>query len=249
MRQATASDETQQAEVPGPSGAAADDATTYVGFSLPVEDPSLNLPEPANEIVQAARRLLLSGGFEALRVDAIVREARKNKASVKYYFGNKRGLLYALADSLDHEQCLALAEQTRDAVGEERLQRYIAGQTELAGDGDSFLMFFDLLPHVIRDEELRARVSRLYEWYHQMNLVWLGLTDKVTDENRDRLQAFVGLMVAVVDGLAIQAALRPTGFDVAASFDILELFLKRCLDEVVGDPGGDGSVSPAEPED
>lgn len=224
---------------------AATDAGAGAAHRLPFEDPSLNLAEPANEIVQAARRLLLAGGFEALRVDAIVREAGKNKASVKYYFGNKQGLVYALADSLDHEQCLALAEQTRDAVGEERLHRYIGGQTELAGDADSFLMFFDLLPHVIRDEELRARVSRLYEWYHQMNMVWLGLTAKVNDENRDRLKAFAGLMVAVVDGLAIQAALRPDGFDVAASFDILELFLKRCLDEVVTG-SADGAAASAD---
>jgi AcrR family transcriptional regulator len=216
--------------------AAAVSAGADASQCLPIEDPSLNLTEPANDIVQAARRLLLAGGFEALRVDAIVREAGKNKASVKYYFGNKQGLIYALVDSLDHEQCLALAEQTRDATGEERLNRYIGGQTELASDADSFLMFFDLLPHVIRDEELRSRVARLYEWYHQMNMVWLGLTDQVTEENRDRLKAFVGLMVAAVDGLAIQAALRPEGFDVAASFEILELFLKRCLDEVVQAP-------------
>jgi hypothetical protein len=103
-------------------------------------------------------------------------------------------------------------------------------------------MFFDLLPHVIRSEELRARMSRLYEWYREMNLVWLGLTDRATDENRARLQAFVGLMVAVVDGLAIQAALQPTEFDVGASFGILELFLKRCLDEIVGG-GPDGETA------
>ncbi len=199
----------------------------------PFEDPSLTLPEPANEIVQAARRLLLLGGWEALRVDAIVREAGRNKASVKYYFGNKQGLITALIDSLDHEQCLALAERTAAADGEERLSRYIIGQTELASDAEAFLLFFDVLPHVIRDEELRRRVAPLYEWYRHMNMVWLGLTDRVTDENRDRLRAFVALMVAVVDGLAIQASLQPEDFDVAASFDILEIFLKRCLDEVV----------------
>jgi len=211
--------------------------------TLPVEDPSLNLPEPANEILQAARRLLLEGGFEALRVDAIVREAGKNKAAVKYYFGNKQGLVYALVDSLDHDQCLAMVEQTRGVSGEERLQRYARGQADIARDAESFLMYFDILPHVTRDEELRARVSRLYDWYRQMNLIWLGLADKVTDENRARLQAFAAMMVAIVDGLAIQFVLQPDAVDVDQAFGILRMFLTRCLDDVV-----DGGLEAGSPD-
>ncbi len=36
-------------------------------------------------------------------------------------------------------------------------------------------------------------------------------------------------MVAVVDGLALQAALRPKGFDLQRSFAALEYFLKHSL--------------------
>ena len=79
-------------------------------------------------------------------------------------------------------------------------------------------MFFDLLPHVIRDERLRERVAALYEWYYKMNVEWLGLAERVRPENRERYVAFVSLMVAVVDGLALQAALRPKGFDLERSF-------------------------------
>jgi AcrR family transcriptional regulator len=205
------------------------DVHELLGF--PVQDPALSLPDTAKRLLDAARRLLLAGGFDALRLDAIAAESGKNKASIKYYFGNKDGLILAILDSLDYDDCLALAEHTRGTAGEERLQRYIEGQTRLAADAEGFLVFFDLLPHVIRDERLRERVAALYEWYYKMNVEWLGLAERVRPENRERYIGFVSLMVAIVDGLALQAALRPKGFDLEHSFAALEFFLKRSLDD------------------
>jgi AcrR family transcriptional regulator len=210
-------------------------------FDFPVEDPAQTLPGTAQRLLEAARRLLLAGGYDALRLDAIAAEAGKNKASIKYYFGNKEGLIAAIVDSLDYDDCLALAEETRGTSGDERLQRYIAGQTRLAGDDDSFLMFFDLLPYIIRDEQLRRRLASLYEWYYKMNAEWLGLTDRIRPENRERFIAFASLMTATVDGLAIQAALRPKGFDLEQSFAVLQFFLKRSLNDFLAtldEPGG-----------
>lgn len=186
-------------------------------LGFPIEDPALSLPETAQKLVEAARRLLLAGGFDALTLDAIAAESGKNKASIKYYFGNKDGLIVAVLDSLDYEDCLGLAETLEGTAGRERLHRYIAGQTRLAGDAEGFLVFFDLLPHVLRDERLRPRVAALYEWYYKMNVEWLGLADRVRADNRERYLGFVSLMVAVVDGLALQAALRPKGFDLDRS--------------------------------
>ena len=205
------------------------DAHELLGF--PVQDPALSLPDTAKKLLEAARRLLLAGGFDALRLDAIAAESGKNKASIKYYFGNKDGLILAILDSLDYDDCLALAEHTRGTAGQERLQRYLEGQTRLAADAEGFLVFFDLLPHVIRDDRLRERVAALYEWYYNMNVEWLGLAERVRPENRERYIGFVSLMVAIVDGLALQAALRPKGFDLERSFAALEFFLKHSLDD------------------
>jgi AcrR family transcriptional regulator len=214
------------------------DVHELLGF--PVQDPALSLPDTAKKLLEAARRLLLAGGFDALRLDAIAAESGKNKASVKYYFGNKDGLILAILDSLDYDDCLALAEHTRGTAGQERLQRYLEGQTRLAADAEGFLVFFDLLPHVIRDERLRERVAALYEWYYKMNVEWLGLAERVRPENRERYIGFVSLMVAIVDGLALQAALRPKGFDLERSFAALEFFLKGSLDDLLDsfDEGG-----------
>lgn len=202
-------------------------------FGFPVEDPALSLPETAQRILEAAKRLLLRGGYDALRLDAIAAEAGRNKASIKYHFGNKDGLILAVADSLDYEQCLALARETAGTTGETRLSRYVAGQTRMSADVDGFLMFFDLLPYVIRDERLRVRMAALYDWYYKMNVEWLGLADRLTTQNREDYIALMALLVAVVDGLAIQNALQPRGFDLERAYAMLERFLKGSLGHVL----------------
>ena len=79
---------------------------------------------------------------------------------------------------------MGLANETSGTSGEERLDRYITGQTRIAADSDGFLMFFDLLPYVIRDERLRTKLAATYDWYYRMNVEWLGLTDRVNAESR-----------------------------------------------------------------
>jgi len=234
------------ADEPQDSPKAADpDVGSDALFGFLVEDPTLALSGGARRILEASKRLLLRGGFEALRLDAIAAEADRNKASIKYHFGNKDGLILALADSLDYEQCLALAKETTGTSGEERLERYIAGQTRMAADSDGFLMFFDLLPHVVRDERLRPKVAATYDWYYKMNVEWLGLADRMTANNREQYIAFTALMVAVVDGLAIQNALQPRGFDLERAFRMLEFFLRSGLEELVASLDREGETPAA----
>jgi AcrR family transcriptional regulator len=197
---------------------------------FPLDDPVTDLAPTAKLILEAARRLLHRGGIEALRWDAVAAEAGRNKSAIKYYFGNTKGLLLALVDSLDYEECLAFAEETRGTTGEERLDRYVAGQRRMTADTESFTLFYELYPHVARDDELRPRVAALYAWYYEMNIEWLGMRERVTDENRDGYLALGALMTATVDGLALQAALDPPGFDFDKAFAALRFFLDHALE-------------------
>jgi hypothetical protein len=73
-----------------------------------------------------------------------------------------------------------------------------------------------------------------------MNLVWLGLTDRVTDENRDDFIALAALLVAVIDGLAFQSLLRIKGLDASRSIKLpgrmLEVFLEEYVDSISDEP-------------
>ena len=79
---------------------------------LLLEDPMEALPPTAQRILAAAQRLLAGGGFEALKLSAIAREAGESKASIGYHFGNKAGLVTALVDSLAHDANRGLIEET-----------------------------------------------------------------------------------------------------------------------------------------
>ena len=187
---------------------------------LLLEDPMASLPPTAQRILAAAQRLLASGGFEALKLSAIAAEAGESKASIGYHFGNKAGLVTALVDALTHEANRGLmAETAAAAQGEGRVRALIDGETRIISDAEAFQSFFDVLPHALRDSDLRERVAALYEGYRETVLRCLDARD---DEERRRLRPFAMLMIAIVDGLALQHGLDPDGADVAAATGLWE---------------------------
>ena len=187
------------------------------------------LPPTAQRILAAARRLLLEGGFEALRLSAIAAEAGESKASIGYHFGNKSGLVTALVDSFAHEANRGLIDETAAfPSGEARVHALIDGESRIAADAESFQSFYDVLPHALRDPDLRGRVAALYDGYRETVLRCLDATDP---ERAERLRPFAMLMIAIVDGLAIQHGLDPDGADVRAATELWERLAQPFLAE------------------
>jgi AcrR family transcriptional regulator len=198
--------------------------------SLDVADPMDALPPVARTILEAARRLLSEGGYEALTLSAIAAAADEPKASIGYYFGSKDGLVVALVDSLVHEANRALLAGTeRLPMGEQRLHALIDGEVRIADDVESFRSFFAILPYALRDERLRERVGGLYEGYRETVLRCLAAADE--EERRSVMLPFAMLMIAIVDGLAIQHGLDPDGVDVRAAVELWERLARAYLAE------------------
>ena len=194
---------------------------------LLLEDPMEALAPTAQRLLSAAQRLLASGGFEALKLLAIAREAGESKASIGYHFGNKAGLVTALVDSFAHDANRGLIDDTGALPrGAERIHALIDGETRIAADTGAFLLFFEVLPHALRDEDLRERVAALYDGYRDTVLRCLDAPDPVAKE---RLRPFAMLMIAIVDGLAIQHGLDPDGADVAAATALWERLARPYL--------------------
>jgi AcrR family transcriptional regulator len=199
--------------------------------SLDIADPIDALPPVARTILDAARRLLAEGGYEALTLSAVAEEADEPKASIGYYFGSKDGLLVALVDSLVHEANRALLDETeRLPMGEQRLHALIDGEVRIADDVETFRSFFAILPYVLRDERLRERVGALYEGYRETVLRCVTAADD-DDELRRGMLPFAMLMIAIVDGLAIQHGLDPDGVDVRAAVELWERLARDYLAE------------------
>jgi AcrR family transcriptional regulator len=173
----------------------------------------------AARLVTAARALLARGGFQSLTVEAVAAEAGAYRDAVRYHFGSKAGLIAAVVDSLAHDQSLSAAEQTRELpAGPARVHALVSGDRRLVADRDAFRDFFALLPHVVQDGDLRARIASLYEWYRDLYAAGMegGVGAAAAPAGGDdpaardrRLRDVASLMVAVTDGLAVQELLDP----------------------------------------
>jgi AcrR family transcriptional regulator len=197
-----------------------------------VEDPVASLSPTARRLVAAARRVLARGGFEALTVEAVAAEAGAYRDAVRYYFGDKAAFVATVVDSLAHDQTVDAFEKTRGLpIGAARVHALVDGDRELAEDTASFRDFFTIVPHALRDEELRPRVAALYDWYRDLYV--RSLADGVEDEVRARLYEHAHLMSAVTDGLALQKALDPERVDLERLFALWERMLRASLEELL----------------
>jgi AcrR family transcriptional regulator len=202
-------------------------------LQLPIEDPSSSLPETAQRILTAATSLLADRGYEAVTLENVANEAGVNKASIRYNFGNKAGLLMAIVDNLIHDECLRLAADTENVPEEERLHVAMLGIRRMIVEADSFRGFFDILPHAFRDPELRERMFSLYIWWYQQNLKWLGLGESKSVMDSDMLMGLAELIAAIPDGLSVQSGLNPDGFDLTRPLATLEFLLRNSMSQLI----------------
>jgi AcrR family transcriptional regulator len=199
---------------------------------FPFEDPVESLPTTARKILAAATTLLSERGYEALTLENVAAAAGVNKASIRYNFGNKAGLVMAVVDALIHDECLLLAAGTEALPEEERLHAAMVGIRRMIIDADWFRGFFDILPHAFRDPELRDRLSTLYVWWYKQNLKALGLATPGAEDN-DMLMGLAELIAAIPDGLSVQAGLNPEGFELTRPLATLEFLLRNSMAQLV----------------
>jgi AcrR family transcriptional regulator len=199
-----------------------------------IDDPLDSLPITAQRIVAAARRLLARDGFEALTVERIARESGEYKDAVRYYFGGKAGLIATVVASFAHDSSLGSAQKTRSVpTGEGKVEALLDADLRLAGDVASSRDFLTILPHTLRDEDMRVRIAGLYDWYRDLYVRCLD--EGIGEERRARLQLLAGLMVAVIDGLSIQKAIDPEGVDLEPLFALWKELVTAGLGESVAD--------------
>jgi AcrR family transcriptional regulator len=181
--------------------------TGHLSFTF--EDPLSSLPETARNLLIAAKEIVADEGFEALTLKLVSERAGENKAMVSYYFDNKAGLIAAVLDSVIHDEYLDSLDRMKDVAPGERISRLVEEMQRMAAWADDFQVFYELLPHVLRDEALRRRMAMLYRWYWKMKLEWLGVPDGASGLADPDLLGLAQLLSAVIDGLAIQTAIDP----------------------------------------
>jgi AcrR family transcriptional regulator len=193
-------------------------------LSFEFEDPLSSLPETARNLLVAAKEIVTEEGFEALTLKTVSERAGENKAMVSYYFGNKAGLITTVLESVIHDEYLHSMDRMKDVAPGERIARLVGEMERMAAWADDFQVFYELLPHVLRDEVLRRRMVMLYRWYWKMKLEWLGTEDGAAGLGDPDLLGLAQLLSAIIDGLAIQTAIDPE-MDLANPYRVLARML------------------------
>ena len=135
-----------------------------------------------------------------------------NRALVSYYFGGKAGLLAALVDTLFQNPDVGLVEEIRaTTVGAERTEAFLDWQRRVSSNERVNRMLYELLPHALRDADVRARFAEVYRLYRSIDADCLAAAPAELDD--EALEALAAVSIAVVEGLGIQRALDPDGFD------------------------------------
>ena len=211
------------------------------------ENPLSSLPETARNLLVAAKDIVAQDGFNALTLNAVSERAGENKAMISYYFANKAGLIAAVVDSVIHDEYLVSLDRMKDVPPGRRLESLVEEMKRLDAAALDFEVFFELLPHVLRDNVLRRRLALLYRWYWSVKLEWLGLADGHAALEDPDLLGLSQVLSAVIDGLAIQAAIDPE-MDLANPYRVFSRMLQRSLAEELrrAEAGRrDGRVTPA----
>jgi len=128
-------------------------------------------------------------------------------------------------DSVIHDEYIASQDRMKDVDAKRRTQRLVEEMRRMDAAVEEFRVFFELLPHVLRDETLRRRIALLYTWYWSVKLEWLGVISPSRGLEDPELLGLAQILSAVIDGLAIQAAIDP-GLDLANPYRVFYKMLQ-----------------------
>ena len=226
-------------------GVGADDSPTPARgrLHLAFEDPLSALPETAQKLLLAAKEIIATEGFDALTLNAVSARSGENKAMISYYFGNKAGLVAAVVDSVVHDEYVSSRSRMSAVEPRQRARRLTEEMRRVDAASEEFRVFFELLPHVLRDDTLRRRIALLYRWYWSVKLEWLGITGPAASLDNPELLGRAQILSAVIDGLAIQCAIDPE-LDLTTPYRIFQGMLEASLLAAPdGKTGTDGSVA------
>jgi len=209
----------QRENAPDPAFAWVENALTRI------EDPVANLSPTAQRVLAGAMRVVVTKGFAKLTLSSISAASGENVAAVKYYFGNKAGLVSVLVDAVAYAELLLLTRPPRKTSAATGLGRLAEETLILSVPGKPLKVLFELLPHALRDKKLREKLRGYYETFFELHLEQLGAGQDADPGLRARMSGLAMLLAAVSDGLTIQMLVEPENFVVDELLRTLDVLL------------------------
>ena len=183
--------------------------------------------------------MLSRDGFRGLTFEIIAKEAGENPALDPLSLRQQGRSPAALVDSVPLPGGGGLDRAADGRAGRRRAPRPLLDLHEgLPEKTDAYRNFFELIPHILRDEELQPHLRGLFEWYRKLD-AW-ALKDAADTEPAAHIAPLALLTVAIADGIALQKLADPD-LDFEPAF---ALWRRLVLGHV--ESGGEPSGEPTE---
>jgi len=197
-----------------------------------LEDPVAGLHPAAQRVVLGAMRVLVSKGFSRLTLAEISAASGENVAAVKYYFGNKAGLVDVLLRTVVYNELKLLTRPRRRANS--GLSNLTQDIRVLSTPDRSDRILMELVPLALRDRKLREHLRQYYKTFFELHLEQLATGASVDPDMRARMAGFAMILSAVADGLTIQAMVGSPHFDLDVALQALDALMKGGLPTSAG---------------
>lgn len=197
-------------------------------FDLPVVADDLH--PTAMKLLDAAWKVYETSGWDGLSFYAIGEEAGVSPSLVWYHFGSKNELLVVLFDWIFHGD-LDFGEWRHATANPESSDPWelLSEQSRAALHNlRSYRLYFDMLPHLLDDEDTRTRLA---EGDRNRSEALASILDgSGTDPGlAEAIRLLVTLMTAMTDGLAIRLLADPDCINVDEVLSLWKEFLEVIL--------------------
>jgi AcrR family transcriptional regulator len=185
-------------------------------------------------LLKAAKQLILEQGYAGASVRALTAEAGTNLGAVNYHFGRRENLLNEAMLEFFREwagRCAAVdvdpeAEPLKQLA--ERCRPMVEG---IPAAQPAFVMGLEALLQARRSPELQRRLATHYEMLRRMAVESMAATRRGSEVPPRFLETVASYMIAVADGLQLQALLDHDSIPTA---DELAFFYKALADAARG---------------
>jgi len=187
--------------------------------------------ERRQHLVDAARRCLEAGGFQALTVDDVCAEAGVSKGAFYGYFDQKLDLLLALLDE-EVESMRGLMRDVQEATpsGVARLRRFTQAMVARGDDAPGLQIQAELWIEAATEPLVRERWVEAVRERREVLRAWIEDGAASGELAEIPANAFAAILLALGDGLPLHAGLDPNGFrwsNVAKALDALLEGIRR----------------------
>lgn len=185
--------------------------------------------ERREQILRAACKVIAERGFRTLRVADVANEAQLSSGIVHYYFANKRDLVHAAFErnfTRSLERRSAILESNEEAVTRLRslVDAYIPQDAETI---QAWHVWTELWAEAIHDADLQELNDRAYGEWRRL-VAGLVREGQAAGEIQDTDAVEVAqLLVAVLDGLALQVLVGSTSLTLSRMRTTCQSFIDR----------------------